>query len=301
MGRNSLRPILKGGTKLSVYKGDFLGFQLGDEHSYNLNITRVSSDNWYNDTLSPNFNDEVISLDGVDGTYYFGTSHTSKQMQIDFAFDKLTDEDFRNLRRMFGYKGLKKLILDEAPYKYYMVRPTQPPILSYICFDEPYSESETEKEIWTETKIGVNSRRVYKGEGSVQLIAYYPYARAIKPVSIAYNATGARILNQGDLPAPVEIIYNFSQLASGVSLSIRRNGESQGLTLNSITPVSGDVYLLINSYTQLLEGLDSNRQKTGNLYNKFIASGDFFQLPQGLSTLSSSKAFLSAEFTPIYY
>ena len=63
---------------MSVFRGDFLGFQLGDEHSYNLNITRVSSNDRYNDALIPNFNDKTTQVSGSDETYYFNTHFISK-------------------------------------------------------------------------------------------------------------------------------------------------------------------------------------------------------------------------------
>ena len=83
---------------------------------------------------------------------------------------------------MFGYRGLKRLIFDETPYKYYMVRPAQPPVLSYLCFEEDHC-------------------LIYKGEGSVQFIAYYPYAKDVTATSITYAAGGTTINNIGDLPA----------------------------------------------------------------------------------------------------
>ena len=202
---------------------------------------------------------------------------------------------------MFSYKGLKKLIFDEYPYKYYMVRPTQPPVLSYLCFEEPYSESPDENVIWNETKIGSNLQRIYKGEGSVQLIAYYPYARGIKSVSIGYNANGTRVINQGDLPAELEIIYSFASVVNGFTISLIGEERNQSFSVNSFVPVSGDTYLLVNSHTQLLEGLDSNKQKTGNLYNRYILEGDFPQLEPGFTTFSSDQHFVSAEFIPVYY
>jgi len=45
---------------MSVYSGDFLGFQLGNVHSSQLNITRVSSGDRYSETFIPNFNDSTV-------------------------------------------------------------------------------------------------------------------------------------------------------------------------------------------------------------------------------------------------
>jgi hypothetical protein len=59
--------------------------------------------------------------------------------------------------------------------------------------------------------------------------------------------------------------------------------------------------MMINTQTQLIEGLDAARNKTGNLYNKYIDSGDFFWPPIGRSYLLSNKKFESAQYTPLYY
>ncbi|MBO7078862.1 MAG: hypothetical protein J6W64_03525 [Bacilli bacterium] len=55
---------------MSVYSGDFLGFTIGEIHSSQLNITRVSSNNRYEDNLLPNLKDITIEIPGGDGTYY---------------------------------------------------------------------------------------------------------------------------------------------------------------------------------------------------------------------------------------
>ena len=51
---------------------------------------------------------------------------------------------------------------------------------------------------------------------------------------------------------------------------------------------SGDVSFMVNSNTNLVEGLDSNNKQTGNVYNSFITAGDFFKLPVGNSTFFSA-------------
>jgi len=61
---------------MSVYSGDFLGFQLGDIHSSQLNITRVSNGNRYTETLVSTFTDITTQVPGKDGTYYWDTFYT---------------------------------------------------------------------------------------------------------------------------------------------------------------------------------------------------------------------------------
>jgi hypothetical protein len=58
---------------MSVYSGDFLGFKIGDIHSSQLNITRVSSGDRYEDNLLPQLKNTTIEVPGSDGTYYFDT------------------------------------------------------------------------------------------------------------------------------------------------------------------------------------------------------------------------------------
>ena len=270
-------PRIKGGIKLSVFRGDFLGFQLGNEHSYNVNVTRVSSNDRYNDALIPNFTDSTVQVQGAEGTYYFDTVETTKQFQVDFAFDDLSETELNQLRHMFGYKGLKRLIFDEKPDRYYMVRPTQPPVLSYL----PFGEGEN---------------LVYKGEGSVQFIAYYPYAKAIQPTII----TGTAINNTGDKPTGLEITYASAALASGISLSLAQNGKTKTMALSAITLPDGEDGILINSNTQLIEGMNGDA-KTGHLYNQHITSGDFIFVEPGAATLTSNPSYSSAKYTTVYY
>ena len=270
---------------MSVFQGDFLGFSLGKEHSYNINITRISSNDRYQDILLPNFTDSTVQVPGGDGTYYFDTYYTQKPITIDFAFDELYDEDLRKLRQMFSIKGIQPLIFDEFPYKQYMVKCVQPPQLKYLCFD--YQE-----------------RRIYKGEGSVQFVAYYPFAFGVVTPNVNYNLNGGIINNIGDLPANLIIVYNLQTINGIVNLELKDEKKQVTigqLNLRDITPFAGDVYIQINTQTQLIEGLNASKQKTGHLYNRYITKGDFFYPPVGRTYLFSSKPFVSANYTQLYY
>ena len=270
---------------MSVFQGDFLGFQLGNEHSYGLNITRVSTNDRYQDNLLPNFTDATIQVPGGDGTYYWDTYYTQKPFVIDFAFDDLRDEDLRRLRQMFSKKTVQPLIFDEFPYKKYMVKCAQLPQLKFLPFDS-------------------YEFRIYKGEGTVQLVAYYPFAFSVVSPSLIYTAGGAVINNVGDLPANLNVIYNLTEGFTDISLELREEPNSTNiaeLNLKNIERVEGDTYMLINTQTQLIEGLNAQKEKTGNLYNKYIDTGDFFWPPVGRTYLLSSQPFESAQYTPMYY
>lgn len=161
-------------------KGDFLGFTYNGIHSSELNIVRTSQNSRYTTNLSPSFTDQTNKLTGMDGTNFFCSTHTSQPIPISFAFDDLTESQLRRLRQLFSDKELHTLILDEWPYKVYTVKPSMPPQLSYLCFDE-YEPGQDAPQTRTNSiyapSLAVEGRvRHYKGEGQVQFIAYQTMA-----------------------------------------------------------------------------------------------------------------------------
>lgn len=266
---------------MSAFSGDFLGFQLGDIHSSLLNITRVSASNRYSENIIPNFSDSTAQVPGGDGLYYWNTFYTQKPFTIDFAFDDLRDEDLRKLRQVFGFKGVKELIFDEMPYKKYMVKCSAPPTLKYIAFD--YQEV-----------------RVYKGEGSVNLVAYYPFALSISETVFKTYRSDQVISNVGDMDIPFKIIYPIG--TSAVILTCTHDGAQTGkLIISGLAKIGTDSYYAIDTKTNLVEGLNSSLKKTGHLYNRYITEGDFFKLPVGISTMTSTATWSQIRFNTIYY
>ena len=267
---------------MSVFSGDFLGLQLGGIHSSQLNITRVSNSDRYSENLIPNFTDQTVQRPGSDGTYYWNTFYTQKPFTIDFAFDDLRDEDLRRLRQIFGFKGVKELIFDEDSYKKYYVKCSAPPTLKYISFDY--------KEI-----------RVYKGEGSVNLIAYYPYALSTRE-TILKSDSSTQINNIGDIEIPVKIYYKVDNNETDINLVLKTKKKIIGeLNISGIKAIGTDSYICIDNNTHLIEGLDSIFNKTGNLYNKYITSGDFFMIPIDQHILESNIDWESIKFNYLYY
>ena len=185
---------------------------------------------------------------------------------------------------MFSYKGIKPLIFDEFPYKKYMVKCAQPPQLKYLCFDHM-------------------EFRIYKGEGTAQLVAYYPFAFSVEKPTVLNN-TYIAINNTGDLPANIEILYDLNNISSDLSVELRGENDVKvigQLNFSNIIANPEDSYILINSETQLIEGLDSAKEKTGHLYNRYLDSGDFFWPPVGRSYLHSSVKFDRVSYIPMYY
>lgn len=294
---------------------DFVGFSFGGVHSSTLGIIRTSEGSRYNQNLFPNAQDKTVQVPDGEGTYYFGSQYTQKPFSISIAFDSLTEVLFRKLIDTFGTKELKQLIFDEVPYKYYMAKSTGIPQLKYICFDDE------------------NEQRVYKGEGTLDFIAYFPFARSVhkfledypdinypnkdewspstnmKEEKGIYDGSGASInlFNAGQLESDSCAYFKFT-LGSLALSKIRIDVDSVTIgTLNfsTMTAKGSDTYIRINSKTNLIEGCvkeGTTYVLTGNLYNSYITSGDFFKVPLGESVFYATGVSCEGiEYDYLYY
>ena len=291
--------------------GDFIGFTFNGVHSSDMGIIRTSDGSRFNENLLPTFTDKTVQIPGGDGTYYFGSNYTQRQIPISIATDELTETQFRQLKQWLGDKQIHPLVFDEAPYKTYMVKTSSIPTLKFICFDNITKNN---------SEMVVN--RVYKGEGSLQFIAYFPFARCTKKYLSEYtdsnkeewasasgllttqgnyDGTGAEInlYNPGDVETDFFAYYARTSLKRLTKIYINSNILNFDFSNNDNVI---DTYIRINSKANLIEGCDENFKPTGTLYNKFITSGDFFKIPTGENQLLSVGAnCVKIEYDYLYY
>lgn len=202
---------------------DFTGFIFktgnGTFTSESLGITRVSEGDRYKDSLVPEIEDKTVEIPGLDGAYFYGSNFKTRTISLSIAFDEVTEEKLRTMRQVFGYRHTGELIFNERPYKKYLVKVAQPPELEYVCFDERervegaerdgirfINEESTITTINTDTNEETthivttrqrekvtpweytdNIRRIYKGEGTIEFIAYYPFAKAVSKFANEYT------------------------------------------------------------------------------------------------------------------
>ena len=295
-------------------KGDFIGFSCNEHRSESLGIVRVSDGSRYNEDLVPTTQDKTVQVPGGDGFYYFGSDYTQRQFSINIAFDELTEKQFRELQQVFGTKELGKLVFDERPYKYYMVKSGKPQ-LKYICF-------------------GKDGERIYKGEGTLTFTAYYPFAKSIfkflneygnknkdewKEASgmkaekgtydIVSNNGSISVYNAGDLET--DFILKFSLPVDNtpigdikITLSKENVGKVEAfLDLNGFSKKGADTGFQINTKTNLIEGFNA-KGLTGTLYNENITQGDFFKIPlreEGLKISVTGATPTEIVYDYIYY
>lgn len=285
---------------------DFIGFTIGGHHSTDLGLYRVSDGSRYNENLLPTISDQTVQVPGGDGTYYFGSYYTQRSIPISVAYDSLTEQKFREVRTILGSKIPQDLIFDETPYKIYKVKAVGNPTLKYICFGDD---------------------RIYKGEGQFEFIAYSPYARCPNDYKYqsCYTVDGpewyhTKNLNewkaaagllpvQGDFdtfqtigenarvflynPGDIEADYTIQVGAGAQELVLSQDGNPKSyLRFNKpIELKTGDSYVEINSKLNLIEGVNSVGQYTGNIYNEYIKTGFFFKIPKCTITTADTTTF----------
>lgn len=308
-------------------KGDFIGFSFNGYRSEELGIVRVSDGSRYDEDLLPTSQDKTVQVPGGDGFYYFGSDYTQRQFSINIAFDELTEAQFRKLQQVFGTKELGKLIFDERPYKYYMVKSGNPQ-LKYICFGKE------------------GDPRIYKGEGILTFTAYYPFAKSVfkflektqkegKEVyvlqstysnieewaeasgmkaqgtldKVPKNPTGGvysiSVYNAGDLGADFILKFNGAPSnAINIELSQQNVAGKKGfLNLKKFGLKGTDTGFQINTKTNLIEGFNT-KGLTGVLYNENIIQGDFFKIPpqeDGLKISITGATPTEIVYDYIYY
>ena len=138
---------------------DFLAFSFNGKHSWDdFGIYRVIDGDRYSENFSPTLNDKTAEVPGGDGMYYFGTTYKQRDFNISFAFDHLTEAKLREMKKWLNGKEMGDLWFSEAPYKVWTAKSSGNSAIKYIPFDDE------------------NGQRVYKGEGTIQFTAYWPYA-----------------------------------------------------------------------------------------------------------------------------
>lgn len=325
-------------------KGDFIGFSFDGIHCSQLGITHVSSSDRYSEELFPEVKDKTIEIPNNHGEYYYGSTYGTRTFTIDFAYDSITETQFRNIRRLFGTTKICELIFDERPYKVYFAKVESPIEMSYVCFDEPKKiiigkeegnelygvrvanrtiVSNTEQvedeetgeisEVTTYTteiereriypyKRIEGTERIYKGEGTINLVCYSPFAhQQFKILELyaqegnlvtSYNninewAASSGILSQTEwnthnidkvlsagAPYTYAIpVYNPGDLNVGFGLYIPFvNGEILPKDGNSVIIINGDTEVLV------LNKIKQKGQDTGifiNTVNHLIEGVNF--------------------------
>lgn len=325
-------------------KGDFIGFSFDGIHCSQLGITHVSSSDRYSEELFPEVKDKTIEIPNNHGEYYYGSTYGTRTFTIDFAYDSITETQFRNIRRLFGTTKICELIFDERPYKVYFAKVESPIEMSYVCFDEPKkiiigkeegnelygvrvanrtTVSNTEQvedeetgeisEVTTYTteiereriypyKRIEGTERIYKGEGTINLVCYSPFAhQQFKILELyaqegnlvtSYNNINEWTASSGILSQAEWNTYNIDKVLSAgapytYAIPVYNPGDLNvgfGLYIpfvnGEILPKDGNSVIIINGDTEVLvlNKIKQKGQDTGifiNTVNHLIEGVNF--------------------------
>ena len=287
-------------------KGDFISFTYNGVHSTDLGIVRVTVSNRYDDSLLPTIQDKTVQVPGSNGTYFFGSYYTQRQINVDFAFDEVTESQIRLMRRTFEGTRSHLLVFDEEPYKVYYSKVVSTPKLTYIPFGD----------------TTVDGKRLYKGEGKLTFTCYDPFAHCPdnyknynewiinSPIWYKYDnkdewnfsaqlttdtiydtwdssSKSFQLYNPGDLEADFFVILPICDGLTGIKIDNTNTAANATLGLAAGMEAKGeDTHIRFNSKLNIIEGLKYSEStgytKTGNIYNSYINSGSWFKIPKTL-------------------
>lgn len=298
---------------------EYIEFQFNGYNSKDLGLIRVSSGNRYSDSFTPDFQDKKADLVGGHGSLYWETYYSTKTIKLDYSFDSLGEGDIRKLRQVFNGQAVGPLIFSETPYKAYLCKVKSTPSFSFMVFEE-------------------EGQRVYKGDGSIDFIAYEPFARSVHKFLNEYpldawginkyewnksatlkssptdNNKGTTydlankvtlLYNAGDLETDFRLVFKWSDYnvdSNPLTLTSVQDGKTLGiLTISPMIKKGSDWGFFIDTSTNLIQGIDSNGNQTGNLYNEYIKEGNFFKIPLEESTLECTKKPIEVIYDYLYY
>lgn len=168
--------------------------------------------------------------------------------------------------------------------------------ITFTCY-EPFAHTPNSNKYLSQYTVGVSpspSNPIwYKYDNknewnySANLLAAQTVTESGQQVTYdSYISNQFKLYNPGDLEADFKFIIPIptgegsSFSISGIKVYNNDTNDSRILNTSAITIGKGeDVAIQFNSKTNLIEGLDAQGTRTGNLYNEGITAGSWFKIP----------------------
>lgn len=179
---------------------DFIGFSFNGYTNTDLGVYRVSDGSRYEEGLLPSIKDTTLDVEGRDGNLFFKSNYKIRSLSLSFAFDGVTELQFRKIRKAFDARVPHELIYEERPYKVFEAKVTTVPNLKFICFLEKprtagtqYTLDSNDPIVQAQSSLNElfdrpaddgkripyaegSAQRIYKGEGTVSFTCFNPFA-----------------------------------------------------------------------------------------------------------------------------
>lgn len=188
---------------------DFTGFYWNGHHTSEWNIKVVSSSDRYDSRFLSDISNNFTDIPGADGQYYHNSNFGPKKWTCNIAFDKITEINKREIENWLSSKELSDLIFDEIPFKAYSCKLESQPSITWLCFDEP------------KTTKNRKEPRIYKGEGTLNFIAPFPYAHNARKIN-EDGTTGEPLKYLND----IEFLKNHSKFKKYTYLLSKSGGST---------------------------------------------------------------------------
>ena len=200
-----------------MYDADgYLGFTFAGHHSSEFGLLVVSDGSRYHQNLSSAFNDSVMSVPGYNGNYYFGTQISTRDFEINCAFDELSTHMRDEIQQWLYPNKIGWLIFDEAPYKKYLVKISSPINFSYLPFNN-----------YNNHKGYYFNQDILKGELSISFFSFNEYGigneEFDRPIIVKNKDITQQILDSGLIPKNYNIKNNNIYLSNEKIVNFNNN------------------------------------------------------------------------------
>ena len=177
------------------YEKEFLDFSFNGKYISEFGLVAVFDGDRLSFNGSPDFQDEVTSVEGVPGQYFWGTKFKTIKRSFTLVTDGMTEKQLNSFKKHFcpGYYG--KFIEDQYMHRYSYCRVANPAAFSIVPFREPTVVSSLgQSQNYT---IYTN---IYKGEIKLTLEwdepFYYSSLKYIDDTSWDYNNLSKDIIEE---------------------------------------------------------------------------------------------------------
>lgn len=143
---------------------EFIDFSFAGKHISEFGLVAVSDGDRHSLDMSPSFQDETSTVNGLNGQYYWGTTFDAGTISFKLATDGITEQQLADMKRHFMPGKYGKLVLDERIGRYCYARVSSVITLNFIPFQE--------EKVIRDIKVNTN---IYKGEAAITFKMDYPW------------------------------------------------------------------------------------------------------------------------------